>query len=171
LKKIASYQELESGKIYNRIYVGDNEAYAKINGKETFVVIATSPELVTRVLFDQFGSPFSEELTSNETIFGNPGRAFADFELYEAENRSDWFIKSQYMKLDQAIKENLVTIDEVRQGIVSSPPQSLERKSFYCRYPVEGRSKNNPYLQAVLIKWDSREEMKKDFAEFGIEIS
>jgi len=165
LKKLSSHKQFAVGKVYNRVYVGDNDAYAKINGKETFIVIATSPELQTQTLFDQFGSAFSDELRGGVVTFGSPEVAFADFEIYEVEDKSEWFIKSRYMTCKEALESGLLFPSEIR-----SKPSShwSGSKTFQvCTYNVEDRCSDNPFLQCIVVKWESYAAMKSDFELYG----
>ena len=166
MKKINGHKQFMVGKVYNIIYIGNNKAYAKINGKRTIIIMATSPILQYQVLFDQFGSVFSDELRSGTITSRAPERAFAECELYEVDDKNEWFIKSQLMTTQEALDENLITLDDIKKGPKSRSVVSIPG-GFYITYSVEGRSAKNPYLQCVFVKWGSYEEMETDFIKHG----
>jgi hypothetical protein len=66
MKKIKSWKELKKGGIYNRVYVGKNKIYAKINGKETFEVLEKEPILRIQILFGVSGNPLNPKTGNNE---------------------------------------------------------------------------------------------------------
>jgi len=168
LKKLKSYKDLQVGKIYNRVYTGDNEAYARINGKKTFAVISISPEFKIQTLFDQFGSIFSNELRSKEITISDLEKAFAEYEFYEVENSNEYFVKSQFMTLQEALEQDLITFTEIKEKTDSRNITSINfGKGWYIKFHVEGRSKTNIYLQTVFVKWTSREKMESDFSQIG----
>lgn len=170
MRKLASYKEFEKGKIYNRVYVGENKAYANINGKQTFIVVDLEPELVVQTLFAQFGSVQSDRLTSNEITFGSPEITFNGYELYEVENEKEWFKKSQIMTLDEAVSAGFITPDDIRRRAKHFIAIWLDPgNGYYNSYPVGGKSKTNPYLQMVYFKWNSIEEMESDLAKYEAE--
>lgn len=151
MKKLKSYKEFEVGKIYNRIYIrGEYKEYSKINGKETFVVVAISPMLKTQTLFDQFGSMFSDELKGTLSTFSNPEKTFAKYDLFKVDNKSEWFIKSLWTTLQEALYKKLITLNDIKQSVGSWI--CLSGKDWCCRYAVEGKSKENPYLQRIFVK-------------------
>ena len=52
MRKLSGPSEMEKGGVYNLVYKGSNEAYAKINGKRTILVIEANPFTYVE-LFDQ----------------------------------------------------------------------------------------------------------------------
>ena len=168
MKKINGCTQFVVGRIYNSIYIGSNDAYAKINGRQTIIIVtAMSSKLQYQVLFDQFGSVFSDELRSGVITSSAPERAFAECELYEIDNKSEWFVKSQFMTLQEALNENLITLDEIKKSPKSGRVVSISPDGFYTSYSVEGKSEKNPYLQRLYVKWSSYKEMEDDFVKYG----
>jgi len=168
--KVNSYKDFLVGKVYNSVYVGENEAYARVNGKETFVVIAIKPSLQIKTLFDRNGNVCTDDLCGNTVTFICPGKALKECEFFETENESEWFKKSVKVKsLAEAIKIG-AKLDEFEN-------QSMEWKSFvsfgnalYYYFSIEGTSEN-PYLQTIFVFWETHEAASQDFAQYGATIS
>lgn len=76
MKRIASWRDLKPGLVFNRVYNGKNRAFARINGKQTLVVLKATPTLEAVELFDEFGSPRTPDLRSDVITFTDPERAF-----------------------------------------------------------------------------------------------
>lgn len=172
MKKVDSWKDIVVGRVYNRVYVGPNEAYAKINGKETFRVVATSPQLEVQVLFSQFGSLFSEEFESNMITFGYPDIAFKEFELYEPADESEWFKKSvRCSSIGEALERGLLTAEDVSNKCFDTgrfiPCHSgVEFLGVYGRFSVEGKTKF-PVLQAVFVHWKDWKELRAELGKYG----
>jgi hypothetical protein len=178
MKKITNYTKLKKGRVYNRVYVGDNKAYAKINGKETFLVLRTEPHLEVVVLFDQFGSPLADDLRGGVITFGAPEIAFKNFELFEPSNKSEWFKKSTKVKsLGAALKRKLITLKAIKvtadwRGQCPFMPtfgRDNKLKGVQCSFRVEGKMKD-PFLQTVFIVWKNWERLIADFKKYGIKV-
>ena len=174
MRKVSSYRELEVGKIYNRVYVGPNKAYAKINGRQTFEVTATEPVFQYQILRDKFGDCASEEIRSGVITSSRPDLLFKEVELFEVDDKSEWFIKSEITTLKAALDEGLITIEDIKGK--SSSKEHTSRAgcksgpAFYTQFGVEGKSSDNPLLQTIYICWMSYEELEEGFAEFGVHI-
>lgn len=176
-----SHKDLQVGKIYSKVYTGGNEAYARINGKQTFRVIEVSPNLKTVTLHDQFGSGFSKQLTSNEGTYTHPEIAFADYLVYETPDPDDWFIKAVWSTPEEAIKKGLLTSQDFSHrvkisrdpwrrgnyGQTSHSPGPGLSSFFVVRFDVEGRSAAHPYLQSLVMRWDSMAEMRAAMGKYS----
>ena len=173
MKKLDSYKDLRKGRVYNRVYVGDNKAYARINGKETFRVLETSPMLHVSILFDQFGDPLQQDLGGrNGPTFTDPVAAFRDFEIFEPKDESEWFKKSvRVASLAEAIALGLDPA-EIRGKRLKTdgftPRWSADSKTLaavYGRFSVEDKTPQ-PYLQTIFVVWESWEQLKADYAAY-----
>ncbi|MES2985873.1 MAG: hypothetical protein V4686_01965 [Patescibacteria group bacterium] len=171
MKKIENYTQFKVGGIYNRVYIGPNEAYAKINGKETFIVTSLTP-LEAQVLYAQNGSLHTSEIRGGKTTFTDPDYAFKNFDLFEPEGEDEWFKKSaRCTSISEAIKKNLLTPEQVKQtsiregNIVSHwGHQGFEFHSY--GFNVEPTTEF-PYLQRVYICWKDRDTAKIDAVANG----
>ncbi len=161
-----TYRHLQVGKVYNRVYTGPNEAYAAINGKETFRVISVEPNLVCQILFDQFGSPMEKEITGGHITFPVPEKAFEEFDIFTAPDRNDWFIKSAIMTVADALEQGFITMDMAKQSALHVTCYNWG-DAFYmsCQVDESRRPKQNPYLQTVFFVWKSHKEMEDDLLE------
>jgi hypothetical protein len=174
------WKNLKVGDVFNRIYVGDNKAYAKINGKGTLRVIETRPEFQAVELFAQFGSPTTEELQSRTITFSNPDLAFKDSELFVPSNESEWFKKSvKVHSLKKALRLG-VTLSDIRKyaswsgycpfvaHMNGAPDYGLRCVS--CQFDVEGRDKTQPLLQTVFVVWRTWNSLIADFKRLKIKV-
>jgi hypothetical protein len=174
VQKLSSFKEFQAGRIYNRVYTGSNDAYGRVNGKETFIVIQTEPILQTQTLFDQYGSVTTDDLRQNgPTTFQRPDIAFTEYDLFEPSDKSEWFIKSVRVgSLREALDANLLdrSAFENKQfrgdRYVSHSGRNFEHLGFSMHFSVEG-GPNNPYLQTVYVLWKTYNLMKEDLARFG----
>lgn len=173
-----SLSDLKVGGIYNRVYTGPNEAYAKINGKETFLVLKKNPELKACILFDQFGNVLTDDLRSNEITFPCPERAFKEFDIFRPEGEAEWFKKSiKFSSIKEAVEIGFITNDDVKELAKSSLsfqvfiPILLRNNTtkVYCSFSVEGKT-GSQFLQRVYILWNSWEDLKKEFKEMNLKI-
>ena len=164
------------GSIYNKEYFGDNEAYKFQNGQTTFQITGIYGDSVTYdELFTQFPNALSENLTGNG-ITWSISRMVAsqnEFRYTEVFDKRDFFIHSQKMTIDEAIKRKLVKIetlewlfrdkskDYFRQDhVLSISSGGKYYKSF--RVEAEQGVSSNKYLQTIVFIWDSREKMEND---------
>lgn len=172
MKKVNSYKDFRKGKIYNRVYVGENQAYAKINGKETFIVLKIRPSLQVQILFDRFGSVNTDDLRSGIVTFDCPEKAFAEFEFFEPENRDEWFIKSAKLgSLAEAIKAGFIKREQIENLKMNAKELVFFHNiGVYRQFSVNGVPEN-PYLQNVYVLWKTFEAARKDFADYGTIVS
>jgi len=164
------------GSIYNKEYFGDNEAYKFQNGQTTFQITKIhNDSVVYDELFTQFPNALSEHLTGGG-ITWSISRMVAsqnEFRYTEVFDKKDFFIHSQRMTIDNALKSGLVKIetlewlfrdkskDFVRQDHVTSILSGGKcYKSF--RVQAEQGVSSNKYLQTIVFLWDSREKMIND---------
>ncbi len=175
MKKLQSWEGLKSGEIYNRVYIGNNDAYGRINGKETFLVLQTEAPLQATVLFDQFGDPHTNDIRSNVITFTHPDFAFKEFELFKPESEEEWFKKSvKVTSLNDALKFN-ITMEDIkrtaewrhRSPFMPTFDAEWKMKGVQCSFRVEDRTAN-PLLQTVFIVWPNWETMKADFKGLGL---
>ncbi|TSC52333.1 MAG: hypothetical protein LiPW41_544 [Parcubacteria group bacterium LiPW_41] len=173
-----SLSDLKVGGIYNRVYNGPNEAYAKINGKETFLVLHKKPELKACILFDQFGNVLAEDLRSNEITFPCPELAFEEFDIFRPEGEAEWFKKSiKFSSIKEAVEIGFINGGDVEQlAKVSLSHQVFipillrnNTTKVYCGFSVEGKT-SSQFLQRIYILWDSWEDLKKEFKEMNLKI-
>ncbi|MFZ4648383.1 MAG: hypothetical protein ACOYMB_01965 [Patescibacteria group bacterium] len=174
MKKIQSWRDLKIGIIYNRVYNGNNAAYAKVNGKETFIVTETDSVLKVQELFARFGSPFSDELRREISTFTHPEIAFKEFDLYEPESKNEWFIKSVKLNsLAEALDAKLINLDSIkgfgknRKNFIAHFGENMKMLGVECSFSVEG-APDNPLLQTVYIVWKTWEEQRNDFAKYNV---
>lgn len=177
MKKIESSSHFCVGGIYNIVYIGDNTAYAAINGRRTIRVTATDPKIKFVTLFDQFGNPLIEDIRSQEITAGT--ESFKEDEIFEPEDESEWFKKSaRFSSLQEALKQELVTkegIQRIANWCGTSPfiahltglGHSLA--GVTCSfYESDGRAPKQPLLQCVYIVWKNWKDLKTDFELLGI---
>jgi hypothetical protein len=179
MKTLIPPNQMEVGKVYNLVYVGDNEAYAKINGKRTILVTATTPELRYVQLYDQFGFPRFDDVRGNPTHVSNLELAFKEDEISEPADESEWFKHSiKVSSLGEALEQELITLDDIKNLPVRSNRNPFvgcagEKGAYigtYTSFHVEGRTKH-PYLQNVYVWWNSWDEMVEDFEKYGVNAS
>lgn len=179
MKTLIRPEEMQLNKVYNLVYVGDNEAYAKINGKRTIRVTATEPNLQYVELYDNFGSPTFDDLPGSTTYVGNPSEAFKEDEITEPADETEWFKKSvKFSSLVEAVEAGVLTPDDIKSLRVrssSSPFVSVSNRAgkfigLYTGFNVEGKT-TQPYLQQVYIWWNTWEDMYADFEAYGVNAS
>ncbi|MCK9351696.1 MAG: hypothetical protein WCT49_01880 [Candidatus Paceibacterota bacterium] len=177
MKKLNSWKELQKGRVYNQIYIGRNADYAKINGKETFKVLDTKPELRLYVLYGQFGWPTKDDLRSTKIPVPNPDMYFEDFELFEPADESEWFKKSmKFSSVATALQEGLLKAEDICNieiaRSVFSPFYDAKSRSggIWLYFPVEGRTVL-PLLQTVYIVWKNWDEVRADLEKHGTTIN
>lgn len=173
MKKLDSYKDFRVGGIYNKVYVGTNAAFAKLNREETFEVIRTEPHLQIEVLFDPFGSVFTEDLRSGLITFGPPKEAFAQYELFEPADKSEWFIKSvKAASLTEAIEAELIPREQIENREMRTsdflPCWTVVGKFFgvHHSFSIKGIP-SNPYLQRVSILWKTLDDVKAELGQYG----
>lgn len=172
--KLKNWKDLKREGIYNRIYIGPNEDYSRINGKETFMIVETEPKLQVAVLFDQFGDPHTENIESNVITFHSPEIAFREFELFEPANEGEWFKKSvKVTSLRDTLQFNVTMADiervakwQCRSPFMPTFDVEWKMKGVQCSFRVEDKT-TNPFLQTVFIVWPSWKAMAADFEGFG----
>lgn len=177
MRKLLNAGAMKKDGIYNLVYVGNNDAYGKINGKRTILVTATTPKLEYVELHSQFVDSITDDLRSATTTVGDPLIAFKEDEIFEPENESQWYKHSaKITKLSDGIDQGILT----REDILGHPVRSSHSpfvavsgangkfQGLYTRFGVEGQT-NLPYLQAVYAWWDTWENMYADFKQFGVD--
>ncbi len=177
MKKLCSPTELRTGHVYNCVYVGDNDAYARINGKETFLVINIKP-LETVELFDQFGDPYTDDIRSTLTTHGSITGAFKECEIFQPSNESEWFRKSvRVNSLADALKQGGITIADIKRKadwrgqspFVTTIDCNQKLKGIHCSFCVEDKT-DRPLLQTVFVVWQTWVELADDFKKQGIKV-
>ena len=177
MKKLNSYTEFQSGRVYNRVYTGPNMAYAHINGKETFLVLETTP-LQTVELFGQFGDPHTDDIRGETVTYDVPEIAFKEFELFQPADASEWLKKSvKVTSLGAAVEQELITREDITQmgehgstsPFMPTFGRDMKLKGIQCHFQVEDRTKH-PLLQAVFVVWQDWETLKADFKKFGVTV-
>ena len=176
MRKLDSSSDMEEGKIYNLVYVGDNAAYAKINGKRTVLVLVTAPELQYVELYDSFGCVTTEDLRSGTITVGCPAVAFEETEIYEPVDETEWFKHSMKVtSLTEAIERGVLTHDDIaiyrnrRFNDVAVSGAHGKLLGRYLSFHVEGKT-TQPYLQWVYVWWNSWEQMQVDFKRYNVDI-
>ncbi len=170
--------DLKVGGIYNRVYTGPNEAYAKINGKETFLVSEITPTLKAFILFDQFGNVTANDLRSNEITFPCPELAFEEFDIFRPEGEAEWFKKSiKFSSLKEATDVGFISQGDVKELVRLSFVRQVfipilcwnNKTKVYCSFSVEGKT-GSQFLQRVYVLWNSWEDLKKEFKEMNVKV-
>lgn len=175
MRKLNSVAELQVDRVYNMVYTGNNDAYAKFNGKQTFIVTATEPQLKTVTLYDQFGSLHSDEIRGGEITYGDNLSVFKEYDIFEPESEAEWFKKSvKVTSLDEALERRLITAGDITKRVwrTSTFVTMSENGSFfglYTSFMVEGKT-DRQYLQVVNVFWKSWNEMRGDFNKHGATI-
>lgn len=168
-----SYSQLQPGKVYNRVYIGDNDAYARINGKITFRVIQTEPIMKAADLFCQFGHPLDAHLAGHEWTSRNLERAFQDYQIYEPQSEDEWFKKSARLSsVQEAVRLGYVDVEALKgwadwRG--TCPFETYSGKTVSLSLSVQDKVPDQPLLQTVFIVWETWEKLRKDFQALGIE--
>ena len=168
------YSQMQKGKVYNLVYVGENEAYAKINGKRTIRVVNVSPIQYVE-LFDQFGDPLRDNIPSAVTTIRAPDHVFKNDQISEPADESEWFKHSmKVLSLDEAM-ENGVSLAQIRacgSGSLRDVPvfdRDMVLLGRYVQFNVEGQT-NRPMLQTIFVCWSNYEIMRADFQRHGVTI-
>jgi len=172
MKKIA-WKDFVVGGIYCRVYVGPNTSYSKINGKWTFRVLTTTPELTVRILFSEFGNALVEEITSDIITFTHPDIAFTGYEIFEPANEDEWFKKSaRFTSLQDAIDAGLIReIDVLKHTrFIACTDEKGKLVGVRTHFPVEGKTKF-PFMQSVFLVWKDWDCMRADYATHGKVVS
>lgn len=177
MKKLASWRDMRVGIVYNRVYIGENTAYGRINGKETFLVLETAP-LQTVELFSQFANAHTDDLRSSTTTFDNPDIAFKEFDVFEPENEGEWFKKSiKFSSLADPLNQGLITRANIelvadwrgRCPFTVTWGDAQKMLGVECGFGVEDQTMH-PLLQTVFIVWPNWVELRADFKKLGIEV-
>ncbi|MFA7194042.1 MAG: hypothetical protein WC087_03950 [Candidatus Paceibacterota bacterium] len=169
------------GGIYNLVYVGDNTAYAKINGKRTIQVVSIDPELQYVQLYDPFGCPKTSELRSSTITITNKSVAFSksNDQIYVPSGEEEWFKHSQRVtSLGEGMDLKILTMDKIQRHPIQS------NRSPFCahlagapNFGLDGISTafnvedetTYPYLQRVFVWWKTWEDMYSDFEKYGLD--
>ena len=176
MKKLDGHQEFRSGGTYCSTYVGENKAYARINGKRTILVKRTEPDLVFVELFDQFGDPFTEDIRGGEITSMAADLLFGDREVFEPESENEWFKHSmKFDSLSTPLAQGLITkkdIEEKASWGTRCPFTAVfgldhKFKGVSARFDVEDKTPL-VLLQAVFIVWPTWEALREDFEGLDI---
>lgn len=174
MQKLSGFGEMRLGGIYNLVYVGPNAAYARINGKRTILVTALEPELQYVELFDQFGNPLKEDIRSETTTVGSPELGFAETEISEPADQSEWFKHAlKVSSLEEALAHGVTREDiawyQGRNGRIV-PTIGERLLGVQVNFGVEDRLPNRPLLQSVYVVWKDWEAVYADFARYGVDV-
>ena len=172
MKKLESYKDFKKGEIYNRIYVGDNTAYAGVEGKETFQVLEIEPVLKVEILFGRSGSIFTNDLRGPIIEFINPQYAFREFELFEPIDKNEWFIKSvKVASIADALNAGYITHKETdNREILARFFITCLDTGVYLKFYSKGIP-TNPYLQTVMVLWKTWDNARTELAQYRSKIS
>lgn len=179
MKQIRDLKDLRVGGIYNVVYTGDNEAYARINGRSTIRITELSPKMKSVTLFDQFGDPTKDDIRSNEATYGT--KPFGDSDIFEPDDESQWLKKSlKFGSLQEALDQGLITMETIKSMAAWhnsnqspfvahwGPAPKREVIARSCCFRVEDKVPTHPLLQSVFIVWKNWEEEQADFGRIGI---
>jgi hypothetical protein len=177
VKKLSSPAEMQAGKVYNLIDIGPNKAYARINGKRTILILETTPKLKYVQLYDAHCIVASDHLRGHPCTIDDLARAFEEDEIFEPASQDEWFKHSAKVRtLADGIAQGLLTREQIQKEPVRSRLTLIDasgaggkRLGIYTFFSVEDQT-NQPLLQYVYVWWDSEEEMRKDFEEYGVTI-
>jgi hypothetical protein len=176
MERLASVAEMEVGGIYNLVYVGENKAYARVNGKRTILVIATEPEFQYVQLYQQFASPTTDDLRSSLVTCEDAPLAFKNDEIFQPVGEDEWFKHSlRVTSLEEAISQGVLTKEDVFRHPVRSRNSPFVGVSdsdgrfvgLYTDFGVQDKTVQ-PYLQTVYVWWDTWEDMRADFKKYGV---
>lgn len=166
--QIMNIKDLKPGKIYNKVYTGDNKAYGRINGKSTIEIVYNQDGIVKyQELYSTTGSAFKKDLRSGVITCSSPDIAFKNYEIKEVSDESEYFIHNQLFSLDEAISQGLIELsaleylfrDQSKNFVRVGSVTGLDGKPM-IQVGCEGKSKDNPFLQTVTIVWGSWGEMR-----------
>lgn len=176
MRLLGTASEMEAGKVYNLVYAGDNAAYARINGRRTVLVTATKPALAYVELYAQFVSPTTDDLRSDPITVEAPAIAFAETEIWEVDDESQWLRKSMRVgSLGEAVERGVLTIEDIAYYQDRRPRDvavsNLEGRHVgrYLGFNVEDKTAQ-PLLQCVYVWWNTWDAMRDDFRRHGVEI-
>ena len=167
---------MKKGGIYNLVYTGTNEAYGRINGKRTILVMDIEPELQYVQLHDSFGCPNTDDLRSGVCTVRDPSLAFKEDQIFEPTDEREWFKHSMKVgSLAEAIERGVLTRKEITQHPVHSSHSPFTSFSgakgqflgLCTSFDVEDKT-NQPYLQYVYVWWNTWEAMYADFKKYGV---
>lgn len=175
MKKLDSWREMVVGAIYNSVYVGDNKAYAKVNGKQTIVILGKDP-LRFQELFDQHGDPFTIDMRDSVITSELPDKLFEHCEIYEPANETEWFKKAvRFDSITTAVQLGLVTMEWLKHLQLRSnyfvPHFGAQGKmqGVVGEFCVEDKTQV-PFLQTVVIVWKNWSDLFADFERIGIDV-
>ena len=175
MRKLQGWKEMVKDGIYNTVYVGDNETYAKINGRQTIVVLGLKP-FRFQELFYQFGNPFTDDLRGEVVTSELPEECFKDREIFVPEKDTQWFKKSMRVKsIAAAIQQKLLTKTYLKGLRLNNGyfcphfDAKSKLKGVVGDFSVEGKTAQ-PLLQAVFIVWKTWEDLFRDFKAIGITV-
>lgn len=162
---------MERGGIYNLVYVGENHAYGRINGKRTIRVLEITPKLQYVNLFDQFGKALSDDLAYGPITVENQDIAFKDDEIYEPADESEWLKHALKVgSLTEALKHGVTEADIAEyRGLVPIIGRT-DVLGVRASFQVEDRLADRPLLQCVFIVWKNWEATYADFDAHGVNI-
>ncbi len=173
-KQFLNYKDLKVGHIYNKEYTGKNEAYKKCNGKTTFKVISTGKKYEIKELYSFCGDVYSKYLERGPITFSSPINICKGYNVYECPDPKKWFIHKKIMTLKKAIKENLITVETIKD-VFKNQSGNFIREDPVTYYSDKGQRyfelltepymndvqhKKYPYLNSVAFLFKSTEELK-----------
>lgn len=167
LIKSLLHTDLKPGCIYNREYIGPNEAYKKSNGKTTFVVISVGEKLVIEELYSFSGDAMTDQHRSR-TTFSFPENICKEYVVYKCSDPKKWFIHKKTMTLEEAIESGAVTIENIRKifrdqskSFIRTDPIVHYEGGKKCLEMLAEPTEKYPYLSMVTFVFESSEDAKK----------
>lgn len=166
-------EDIKVGGIYNFRYFGPNEAYKKQNGQETRKITKIDGDKVEYVtLFSSYPMRLKDNLSSN-TVYWYLTSMIAcqnEYLIEEVTDASQYIIHSQIMSCQEAVQQGLLTKETIeyvfrnqsKNYIRECPTSSHEGKYFSLQLPAKQDISDNPYLQTIVLLWESTAEMKED---------
>ncbi len=180
---LVNFTKFKVGGIYNKTYVGNNEAYKKQNGKTTFEIVRFEKDgdkFYAKDLYAQFPRCSSERLDTNDWswtityLMKN-----TDYEYEEVFNEDHYYKHSVSLTMKEAVEAGLIKLETLRRvfrdqsrDYIRKGPVSYDHtrkddngKTIYGRSLVllcEQGVSSNPLLQSVSFYWNNTEQFEAD---------
>ena len=173
LTETLDHTDLKAGRIYNREYTGENEAYKKSNGKTTFEVISVGEKLVIRELYSFSGYAIDKQHKSNRITFSVPEAICKEYIIYECSDPEKWFIHKKAMTLQEAIESKAIIVKDLEK-IFCDQSKDSEKKDHVTYYENGKRylemlakpTEKYPYLSMVIFLFENTEDLKSQVTKF-----
>lgn len=183
MTKLLKPTDLRLGKVYNLEYVGDNEAYARVNGKRTILILEVRPEFKYVKLYSAYGDPLCEDIRDDSpTTVCELASSFKEDQITEPAGEDDWFKHSmRFTSLYDALHAGVLTEQRIKshpvgrrsaRNAILCPADSKGCLGAYTRFCFEDKPHPQyPQLQSVFIVWKTWSAAAADFKCHGVVVS